>query len=210
MKKIYKEALTYILIGLAIWLLVLIISPSKGVEVGKVAYNAFVQSVKIIIAVFFFIGLLQVWLSSETLAKIMGKESGWLKYVIASVVPIFIGGSLFSIFPLLSVLLEKGATYGAILAFITAWSGKAPLIPLEIHFLGLRFTIWRTLLVIPMALIIGIVGEYILEAWEGRAIKVEEAVKEVLEDHLKVLQLQDIALSQPYYKLPLQSLYNPA
>jgi uncharacterized membrane protein YraQ (UPF0718 family) len=186
MKKIYKEALTYILIGLFIWLIISIFSPSKGFEVGKVAYNAFVQSVKIIIAVFFFIGLLQVWLSSETLAKIMGKEAGWLKYLIASTIPIFIGGSLFSIFPLLSVLLEKGASYGAVLAFITAWSGKAPLIPLEIHFLGLHFTILRTVFVIPMALIVGILGELILEAWERRTIKVETAIEKVFEDEIKV------------------------
>lgn len=186
MKKIYREALTYILIGLFIWLMISIFSPSKGFEVGKVAYNTFVQSVKIIIAVFFFIGLLQVWLSSETLAKIMGKEAGWLKYVIASTIPIFIGGSLFSIFPLLSVLLEKGASYGAVLAFITAWSGKAPLIPLEIHFLGLHFTILRTVFVIPMALIVGILGELILEAWERRTIKVETAIEKVFEDEIKV------------------------
>jgi uncharacterized membrane protein YraQ (UPF0718 family) len=186
MKKIYREALTYILIGLFIWLIISIFSPSKGFEVGKVAYNAFVQSVKIIIAVFFFIGLLQVWLSSETLAKIMGKEAGWLKYVIASTIPIFIGGSLFSIFPLLSVLLEKGASYGAVLAFITAWSGKAPLIPLEIHFLGLHFTILRTVFVIPMALIVGILGEMLLEAWERRTIKVETAIEKVFEDEIKV------------------------
>ena len=186
MKKIYKEALTYILIGLFIWLIISIFSPSKGFEVGKVAYNAFVQSVKIIIAVFFFIGLLQVWLSSETLAKIMGREAGWLKYVIVSTIPIFIGGSLFSIFPLLSVLLEKGASYGAVLAFITAWSGKAPLIPLEIHFLGLHFTILRTVFVIPMALIVGILGELILEAWERRTIKVETAIEKVFEDEIKV------------------------
>ncbi len=186
MKKIYREALTYILIGLFIWLIISIFSPSKGFEVGKVAYNTFVQSVKIIIAVFFFIGLLQVWLSSETLAKIMGKEAGWLKYLIASTIPIFIGGSLFSIFPLLSVLLEKGASYGAVLAFITAWSGKAPLIPLEIHFLGLHFTILRTVFVIPMALIVGILGELILEAWERRTIKVETAIEKVFEDEIKV------------------------
>ena len=186
MKKIYREALTYILIGLFIWLIISIFSPSKGFEVGKVAYNTFVQSVKIIIAVFFFIGLLQVWLSSETLAKIMGKEAGWLKYLIASTIPIFIGGSFFSIFPLLSVLLEKGASYGAVLAFITAWSGKAPLIPLEIHFLGLHFTILRTVFVIPMALIVGILGELILEAWERRTIKVETAIEKVFEDEIKV------------------------
>jgi len=186
MKKIYREALTYILIGLFIWLIISIFSPSKGFEVGKVAYNAFVQSVKIIIAVFFFIGLLQVWLNSETLAKIMGKEAGWLKYLIASTIPIFIGGSLFSIFPLLSVLLEKGASYGAVLAFITAWSGKAPLIPLEIHFLGLHFTILRTVFVIPMALIVAILGEMLLEAWERRTIKVETAIEKVFEDEIKV------------------------
>jgi len=88
------------------------------------------------------------------------------RFILTSTIPIFIGGSLYPIFPLLKTLREKGASYGAILAFITAWSGKAPLLPLEIHFLGWKFAILRISLIIPFAISMGLLGELTLERLE--------------------------------------------
>ena len=49
------------------------------------------------------------------------------------------------------------------MAFIAAWSGKAPLLPLEIKFMGWHFTILRLALIIPFAVILGLTIEWILE-----------------------------------------------
>lgn len=70
------------------------------------------------------------------------------------------------------------------------------MIPLEIHFLGLKFTIIRTLLVIPTAFIIGYLGEIIFEKMEKRKVTlpIEEFVKEELEleeDAVQVLDKED-------------------
>lgn len=172
MKKLIKEALIYILIGLAIWGLTFLISTSKGFEIGKIVYNSFAQTIKIILSVFIFIGLITVWLTPEQIAKYFGKEAGWKKFLIASTIPMFLGGSLYTIFPLIGTLIDNGLSYGVAISFITAWSAKIPIIPLEIHFLGLEFTIIRTLLVIPMAFLLGYLSETILEKWEkGKVIK---------------------------------------
>jgi uncharacterized membrane protein YraQ (UPF0718 family) len=77
------------------------------------------------------------------------------------------GGSLFVIFPLAKTLREKGGSLACILAFLTAWGGKAPLLPLEIHFLGLKFAVIRLVLIIPTALFTGLLGEFILEKWQS-------------------------------------------
>jgi uncharacterized membrane protein YraQ (UPF0718 family) len=156
------------LIGLAIWGITFLISKSKGVEIGKIVYNTFAQTIKIIISVFIFISLITVWLNPEQIAKHFGKEAGWKRFFIASTIPMFLGGSLFTIFPLIGTLIDNGISYGVALAFITSWSAKIPIIPLEIHFLGLKFAIIRTLLVIPTAFIIGYLGEIIFEKMEKR------------------------------------------
>lgn len=168
LKQPIKEALIYIFATLIIWSVISFISPKRGVLVGEVAYGAFLKVLAIIIAVFIIIGLIQVWVGPQTLAKILGKESGWKGLIFSSIVPIFIGGSLFTIFPLLKTLNQKGASTACLLAFVTAWAGKAPLLPLEIRFLGWKFAVLRVFLIIPFAIVMGILGEFILEKWQNK------------------------------------------
>jgi len=163
MNKMMKDAIMYVVIACMIWGIAGIVSPAKGLLVGEVAYGAFTKALRIIIAVFFIIGLIQVWVSPQTLSKILGREAGWKGLALALTIPIFIGGSLFTIFPLLKTLREKGASIAAVLAFIAAWGGKAPLLPLEIEFLGVRFGALRILLIIPFAVAVGVIGERIME-----------------------------------------------
>jgi len=165
LKQTIKAALIYILATILIWSIISFISPTKGMLVGEVAYGAFLKALAIIIAVFIIIGLIQVWVGPQTLAKILGKESGWKGLLFSSTVPIFIGGSLFTIFPLLKTLREKRASIACLLAFVTAWAGKAPLLPLEIRFLGWKFAVLRIGLIIPLAIVMGLLGEFILKKW---------------------------------------------
>jgi len=76
LKQTIKAALIYILATILIWSIISFISPTKGMLVGEVAYGAFLKALAIIIAVFIIIGLIQVWVGPQTLAKILGKESG--------------------------------------------------------------------------------------------------------------------------------------
>jgi len=162
LKQTIKEALIYILATLIIWGVISFISPTKGVLVGKVAYETFLKVLAIIVAVFIIIGLIQVWVGPQRISKLLGKEAGWKGLVLASTIPIFIGGSLFTIFPLLRTLRDKGASIACVMAFIAAWSGKAPLLPLEIEFLGWKFAVLRFCLIIPFAVTMGLVSEFIL------------------------------------------------
>jgi hypothetical protein len=184
MKKLIKEAIIYILLGLVIWGIVALFSFGKSLSVAKVAYKAFAGAFWIIISVFIFIGLIQAWVTPEQLSKYLGKTAGWKRFAFASTVPIFLGGSLFTIFPLTKSLKEKGASNSAILTFITAWSGKAPLLPLEANFLGWKFTILRTLLIIPTAIVMGFLGETILDKWEG--VPVTVTANKMAEDEILI------------------------
>ena len=168
MKKLVRDALIYIIVTLVIWGIVSLISPAKGLLVGEVAYGAFLKAIEIIIAVFIIIGLIQVWVGPQTLSKLLGKEAGWKGLALASTLPIFIGGSLFTIFPLLKTLRDKGASIACVMAFIAAWAGKAPLLPLEIEFLGWQFAVLRICLIIPFAIVMGLLSQFILDKLQQR------------------------------------------
>lgn len=165
MNKMIKNALIYIGIAFLIWGLVAIFSIPKAIAIGNITYNTFAKISKIIIGIFLIIGLIKVWVKPEHLSKFMGEEAGWKGLLLVAIFPIFLGGSLFTMFPLMKTLREKGASIAAILTFLTAWGGKAPLLPMEIEFLGINFAIMRIVLIIPLSLTIGILGELIIKKW---------------------------------------------
>ena len=95
--------------------------------------------------------------------KWLGKGSGVRGFAFVCTFPIFMGGSLFTVFPLLKSLREKGARTGAIASFITAWGGKAPLLPLETKFLGWHFALVRLGFVIIFAFFMGLLMDWVGE-----------------------------------------------
>ncbi|MGQ9602573.1 MAG: hypothetical protein ACUVUT_07895 [Candidatus Bipolaricaulia bacterium] len=165
-----RHVLTYLGLGAAIWGLVALISPGRGMEVGRVVGKTFGQTIDIILAVFMFIGLLQVWVPPRTVARLLGKESGWKGLALAAIVPMALGGSLFTIFPLLHALRVKGARTAVVGAFITAWGGKLPLLPLEIQFLGWPFAVLRLSLIVPTALLLGLALEVLVDRKGGASV----------------------------------------
>jgi len=131
--------------------------------VAKTVYSTFFEVLDIIVAVSIFIGLFQVWVKPQTIVKLLGKGSGIKGFILVCTFPILMGGSLFTVFPLLKALKEKGARIGAIASFITAWGGKAPLLPLETQFLGWPFALVRLGFVIIFAFVMGILMDWVGE-----------------------------------------------
>jgi uncharacterized membrane protein YraQ (UPF0718 family) len=131
--------------------------------IAKTVYLTFFEVLDIIIAVSIFIGLFQVWVKPATIVKLLGKGSGLKGFILVCTFPILMGGSLFTVFPLLKTLKDKGARTGAIASFITAWGGKAPLLPLETKFLGWPFALVRLGFIIIFAFIMGILMDWVGE-----------------------------------------------
>ena len=167
LKKPLIDALKYIVLSVGIIGLVYLFSPSKAGEMNHVVVTTLSKILTIMLGVILLIGLLQVWLTPKQISKLIGHESGVKGMLIASIFPIVLGGSMITIFPLLVALRDKGVPNRIIITFIVAWAGKAPLIPLEIEFLGIKFAILRIVLIIPLALLLGLLGEKILIRLEG-------------------------------------------
>ena len=164
MKKLLKnDAFQYLSLSVLIILIVYGLDAKKGAIVSGTVYLTFIEVLDIMVAVSIFIGLFQVWVKPATIVKWLGKGAGLKGFIFVCTFPILMGGHLFTVFPLLKTLREKGARQGAIASFITAWGGKAPLLPLETKFLGWPFALVRLGFVIIFAFIMGILMDWVGE-----------------------------------------------
>jgi len=164
MKKLLKnDAFQYLSLSVIITLFVYGLNAEKGAIVARTVYVTFFEILDIMVAVSIFIGLFQVWLKPPTIVKWLGKGSGLKGFIFVCTFPILMGGHLFTVFPLLKTLREKGARQGAIASFITAWGGKAPLLPLETKFLGWPFALVRLGFVIIFAFVMGLLMDWVGE-----------------------------------------------
>jgi hypothetical protein len=125
MKKLLKnDAFLFLSIGALVILVVYGLNAAKGRIIVQTVYLTFFDVLDIIVAVSIFIGLFQVWVKPPTIVKWLGKGSGLKGFILVCTFPMLMGGSLFTLFPLLKTLREKGARVGALASFITAWGGR--------------------------------------------------------------------------------------
>ena len=135
----------------------------KTSEAFKATLKIFYTILPVLIFVFVLMGLIQAYVSSETIARILGAKSGVLGILYAEIVGCI---ALFmppAVFPFGGYLHDNGAGYGAIAGFVfTAILIGVTTLPMEIKFLGKRFTIARNVFTFALAFIISILMEVIL------------------------------------------------
>lgn len=107
------------------------------------------------LVVILFVGLLMAFLNHDVISKIIGTESGILGVFLASIV-----GSVtlipgFVAFPTAAILLEGGAGYAQIAAFVsTLMMVGVVTIPVEIKYFGKKLTLYRNLFAYGFSLIV--------------------------------------------------------
>ena len=155
---------SYIFYGLAIVLLLLsyIKDKKKTKKALKKAWKAFENILPEFLVVILLVGFLLAILNTETISKLIGSESGWFGVILAGII-----GSItlipgFVAFPTAAILLENGAGYIQIAAFISTLMMVGIItIPVEIKYFGKKISILRNVLAFffsfIVALIIGMV-----------------------------------------------------
>jgi uncharacterized membrane protein YraQ (UPF0718 family) len=155
---------SYIFYGLAIILLILsFVKDKKKTKMAlKKAWKAFENILPEFLVVILLVGFLLAILNPETISKIIGSESGWFGVILAAII-----GSItlipgFVAFPTAAILVENGAGYMQIAAFVSTLMMVGVItIPVEIKYFGKKITILRNVLAFffsfIVALIIGMV-----------------------------------------------------
>jgi uncharacterized membrane protein YraQ (UPF0718 family) len=135
----------------------------KTKEALKATLKIFYTIIPVLVFVFVLMGLIQAYVSRETIASVLGQKSGILGILYAEIVGCI---ALFmppAVFPFGGYLHDNGASYGSIAAFVfTAILIGITTLPVEMKFLGKRFTIARNILTFVLAFFIALLMEVIL------------------------------------------------
>jgi len=126
-------------------------------------------------AVFILIGIFEVWVKREYIVKHMGKESGIKGYLWALVLSGSAVGGIYVAFPIAYSLQKKGARLSVIFTYIgLATVSKIPMTLYEASYLGVKFTVIRLIVAIPLVIVSSILLEGILEKMNFKLINGDE------------------------------------
>ena len=135
----------------------------KSKEALKATFKIFYTVMPALILVFVLMGVIEAYVSRETIAALLGQKSGILGIISAEIVGCV---ALFmppAVFPFGGYLLKNGASYGSIAGFIfTAILIGITTLPLEFKLLRKRFTIFRNIFTFVLAFFIALLMEVIL------------------------------------------------
>ena len=137
---------TYILYGITIILLSIsfIKDKSKTKMALKKAWKSFENIMPQFLVVILFVGILLTYLNPETISLIIGEKSGAFGVIMASLVGAVTLIPGFIAFPTAALLLENGAGYMQIAAFISSLMMVGIVtIPVEMKYFGKKMTLLR-------------------------------------------------------------------
>jgi len=151
---------SYIFYGLAIILLILsFIKDKKKTKMAlKKAWKAFENILPEFLVVILLVGFLLAVLNPETISKIIGSESGWFGVILAAII-----GSVtlipgFVAFPTAAILLENGAGYMQIAAFVSTLMMVGIItIPVEMKYFGRKISIIRNVFAFFFSFIVSLI-----------------------------------------------------
>lgn len=136
---------------------------NPGISIIKDNFWGFIKEMILVLpAMFILIGLFDVWIPKERIEKHVGESSGIKGIILVMLLAFIQAGPLYAAFPVAYLLWEKGCSPTNIFIYLSAFTtAKIPMLTFEIGFLGLKFSLLRILLTIPVFIFIGIViGKY--------------------------------------------------
>jgi uncharacterized membrane protein YraQ (UPF0718 family) len=129
----------------------------------KKAYKSFSNILPQILGVMMFVGILLSIVNTELIARIIGSESGWLGVILSAIIGAITLIPGFVAFPTAAMLLEGGAGYMQIGAFISALMMVGVItIPVETKYFGKKLTIIRNVICFLFSFIVAfIIGKVV-------------------------------------------------
>ena len=158
-KKIQKlafgEYILIVLFGMA-----LAVSHYTGFTLGTTAghnfWMFFTEMITFLPLMFILVGLAYEWIPKEKVERHIGRESGMRGILWVLLLGMLQAGPLYGAFPVAYILWKKGCGVRNIFIYIGAFSTmKLPMLAFEIGFLGLKFSLLRTLITLPVFIAIG-------------------------------------------------------
>jgi len=134
-----------------------------GVGIFENFYSFFLTMIKFIPAVFLLIGLFDVWVEKELIEKHLGEDSGFMAYLWALILASTTVGGLYVAFPLAAAIYKKGASPRIIFTYLGAAAVcRIPMTLFEASYVGVKFTVLRWVISIPLIIFSSILLEKLI------------------------------------------------
>ncbi|MCK5034877.1 MAG: permease [Candidatus Sabulitectum sp.] len=153
-----------LILAYAVFVVISLISGYQpGKDIGSNFLSFTLSMLKILPAAFILIGLFQVWISKKRVEKHLGEDSSVMSFVWVLLLAGTTVGGLYVAFPVAWALYEKGARLQVVLAYIGfAAVCRIPMIIFEASFMGVKFTMVRLLVSIPLVVVSSVfLGRYL-------------------------------------------------
>jgi len=151
----------------AVAIVLMIFNPHKVISGLIYAVNMYVSLFLMILSIAFISGFISETIPPNTIAKIIGRESGWKGVLIGAVFGTFMIGPSYVFYPLFKNLIDKGAGINVIATTIGAWAIKVQWIPFAISILGWKFVVIFNLLIFIYAIASGYVVDFFVKRKEA-------------------------------------------
>lgn len=126
---------------------------NPGIKIGGNFFDFIVSMLKVLPFAFILIGLFEVWVKRETVEKHFGNASGYKGFIWAIILSSTTVGGAYVAFPVAYSLYNKGAKLSVVLTYIGSSAlTRIPMTIFEASFLGVRFSIIRLLVSIPLVI----------------------------------------------------------
>lgn len=151
-------ALFAVLIGIS-W----IVDFAIGKQISVNFWDFFMEMILFLPLMFILIGLFDVWVPRENIEKHIGHKSGWKGTGLVILLATLQAGPLYGTFPFAYILWKKGCSPKNVFIYLGAYSTiKIPMLTFEVGFIGLKFSILRSVFSLLIFIIIGYVMEWIV------------------------------------------------
>lgn len=136
---------------------------ASGKQIGLNSWKFLKEMMLFLPCMFILVGLFDVWVPREKFEKHIGHESGWKGTGIVILLAALQAGPIYGAFPFAYILWKKGSSIRNVFIYLGAFSTlKIPKIIFEVGFLGLKFSLLRSLITLPVFILLGFIMEWYL------------------------------------------------
>jgi uncharacterized membrane protein YraQ (UPF0718 family) len=134
-----------------------------GIEAGLNFRQFLAEMLLILPPAFLLIGLVDVWVSRETIEKQVGTGSGIKGILWVTMLAMFQAGPLYVAFPVAYMLWKKGSSMRNVFIYLSSFSAmKFPMLTFEVGFMGIRFSITRLAFTLPVFIGVGVLMDKLM------------------------------------------------
>jgi uncharacterized membrane protein YraQ (UPF0718 family) len=138
---------------------------APGIAAGRGSRDFLLEMATFLPLMFVLVGLFDVWLPRKLIEKHVGSGAGIRGSVWVILLAMLQAGPLYGAFPVAHLLWKKGCSTRNIFIYLGAFATmKVPMLTFEIGFLGLRFSLLRTFITLPVFIAIAVVMEAVLRS----------------------------------------------